>query len=63
MSLPASAGVVGKRLFREAREWLTSREEIEIFSCVTICYAVVIDPDFLRKGLLAWPPEKRGQET
>src|SRR5262245_28844012 len=49
----------GKRLFREAQEWLTSREETEIFSCVAICHAVGIDPDYLRKGLLAWPPEKR----
>lgn len=50
----------GKRLFREAHEWLTSREETEIFSCVAICHAVGIDPDYLRKGLLAWPSEKRG---
>lgn len=49
----------GKRLFREAQEWLTSQEETEIFSCVAICHAVGIDPDYLRKGLLAWSPEKR----
>src|SRR5262245_5978371 len=49
-----------KRLYREAHEWLSSREETEIFSCVAICHAVGIDPDYLRKGLLAWPPEKRG---
>src|SRR5215470_6694558 len=49
----------GKRLFREAQEWLTSREETGIFSCVAICQAVGIDPDYLRKGLSAWPPGKR----
>jgi len=49
----------GQRLFREAQEWLTSREETGIFSCVAICQAVGIDPDYLRKGLSAWPPGKR----
>ena len=49
----------GKRIFREAQEWLTSREETGIFSCVAICQAVGIDPDYLRKGLSAWPPGKR----
>ncbi|MGE0684108.1 MAG: hypothetical protein AB7P69_24775, partial [Candidatus Binatia bacterium] len=49
----------GKRLFREAQEWLLSREETEIFSCIAICHAVGIDPDYLRKGLLARPTEKR----
>jgi len=49
----------GQRLFREAHEWLTAREETEIFSCVAICHAVGIDPDYLRKGLSAWSPGKR----
>ncbi len=47
-----------KRIFREAQEWLSSREGRGIFSCVAICQAVGIDPDYLRKGLSAWPPGK-----
>jgi len=50
----------GKRIFHEAHEWLTSREETGIFSCVAICQAVGIDPDYLRQGLSAWPSGKRG---
>jgi hypothetical protein len=49
----------GKRIFREAQEWLTSQEETGIFSYVAICQAVGIDPDYLRQGLSAWPLGKR----
>ena len=42
-----------KRLFREAHEWLTSREETELFSCVVICHVVGIDPGYFHKGLVA----------
>lgn len=49
-----------KRLFREAHEWLTSREETEIFSCVVICHVVGIDPGYFHKRLVAWPLGKRG---
>jgi hypothetical protein len=48
----------GERLFREAQEWLTSREETEVFSFAVICHALGIDPDYIRKGLSAWPPGK-----
>jgi hypothetical protein len=50
----------GKRLFREAYEWLASQEETGIFSLVAICHALEIDPDYIRKGLSAWPPGKGG---
>jgi hypothetical protein len=49
----------GKRLFREAQEWLTAREETGLFSCVAICHAVGIDPNYLRTGLSAWLPGNR----
>jgi hypothetical protein len=50
----------GKRLFREAYEWLTAREETGIFSCVAICHALGIDPDYIRSGLSVWSLRKRG---
>lgn len=53
----------GKRIFREAQEWLTSQEETGIFSCVVICHALDIDPDYISKGLSAWLPGKSGGET
>ena len=54
-----ATGRRGTRLFREAHEWLTSREETGIFSCVAICHALDIDPDYISKGLSAWLPGKR----
>jgi len=44
-------GIRGKRLFREAQEWLISREETGVFSFVVICQALGIDPDYIRKRL------------
>jgi len=58
-----ATGKRGKRLFREAYEWLASQEETGIFSCVAICHAVEIDLDYIRKGLSAWLPGKSGGET
>jgi len=48
-------GVRGKRLFREAQEWLISREEIRAFSFIVICQALGIDPDYLSNKMSAWP--------
>jgi hypothetical protein len=53
-----ASGRRGKRLFREAREWLTSQEETWMFSFVGICHALGIDPDYVRKGLFRRSPEK-----
>ena len=47
-------GVRGKRLFREAQEWLISREEIGAFSFIVICQALGIDPDYLRNKMSTW---------
>jgi hypothetical protein len=58
-----ATGRRGKRIFREAYEWLTSREETGIFSFVVICHALDIDPDYISKGLSAWLPGKSGGET
>jgi len=58
-----ASGRRGKRIFREAHEWLTSREETGIFSFVVICHALDVDPDYISKGLSAWLPGKSGGET
>jgi hypothetical protein len=53
-----ASGRRGKPLFREAQEWLASQEENGIFSFVGICYALGIDSDYVRKGLLRRSPKK-----
>jgi hypothetical protein len=52
------SGRRGKPLFREAQEWLASQEETGIFSFVDIGYALGIDSDYVRKGLLRRSPKK-----
>lgn len=52
-----ASGRRGKRLFREAREWLISQEETGIFSFVGICHVSGMDPDYIRKGLFRQSPE------
>jgi len=58
-----ATGRRGKRIFREAYEWLTSREETVIFSFVVICHAVGIDPDYIRTGLFRQSPEKEWRKS
>src|SRR5262245_40022119 len=50
----------GKRLFREAQEWLTAREETGSFSCVAICQAVGNGSAYHCQVLSAWSPGKIG---
>jgi hypothetical protein len=53
----------GKRLFREAQEWLTSQEETGMFSFVGVCHALGMDPDYIRRGLFRQPPEKAWRKS
>ncbi len=47
----SARGVRGKRLFREAQEWLISQEETGAFSFVVVCRALGFDPDYIRENL------------
>jgi len=38
-------------LFTEAEEWIFGKEENRLFSFTSVCEALQIDPDYLRKGL------------
>jgi len=58
-----ATGRRGKRIFREAYEWLTSREETGIFSFVVICHALGIDLDYIRTGLFRQSPEKEWRKS
>lgn len=38
-------------LFTEAEKWIYNKEDHRIFSFESVCEALQIDPDYLRKGL------------
>ncbi len=44
----------GRRLFREAEEWVTSLDASWPFAFENICSALQIDAGYLRRGLAAW---------
>jgi hypothetical protein len=47
----------GRELFEEAKAWVTARFDHSLFSFVTVCEMLEIDPDYLRAGLLRWREE------
>ncbi len=58
-----ATGIRRKRLFREAREWFISGEEIGTFSFAIICQALGIDPDYVREKLSMWPLGRGEEES
>ncbi|MGE0826253.1 MAG: hypothetical protein AB7G75_19595 [Candidatus Binatia bacterium] len=44
----------GKRLFCEAEEWIKQEDTSWLCSFVNICYALGLDPEYLRRGLRRW---------
>lgn len=43
-----------KALYREAREWILSRDGTALYSFESICETLKIDANYLRLGLLQW---------
>jgi hypothetical protein len=52
-----ATGRRGRRLFREAEEWLFQEDPTWLCSFVNICHVLGIDPDYLRTGLRRWREE------
>lgn len=44
----------GQRIFREAEDWIRTEGSAWPFAFENICYALEIEPEFLRGGLEAW---------
>jgi len=44
----------GKRLFREAEEWILQEDPTWVCSFVSICHVLGMDPNYLRAGLRRW---------
>ena len=44
----------GKRLFREAEEWIMQDDPTWLCSFISICHVLGLDPGYLRLGLRRW---------
>lgn len=43
-----------RRLFEETEEWIFSDDPDWVFSFVSVCSVLGLDPDYLRKGMSRW---------
>jgi predicted Ser/Thr protein kinase len=43
-----------RKQFQDAQEWILGKDEDWLFSFDAICEALDLDPDYLRRGLMAW---------
>jgi hypothetical protein len=41
-------------LYREAEQWLGSRDSYALFSFILVCETLGIEPEYLRSGVLQW---------
>ena len=48
----------GKKLFREAEEWILEKDSDWFFSFENICEVLALDPNYLRLGLMRWKEAK-----
>lgn len=44
----------GRTLHTEAAEWIASTNRDDIFAFESICEALDINPDYLRRGIVSW---------
>jgi hypothetical protein len=44
----------GKRLFREAEDWIWRDDPTWLCSFVSICHVLGVEPEYVRRGLRKW---------
>jgi hypothetical protein len=54
MKNATATGRRGKRLFREAEEWIMQDDPAWLCSFVSICHILGLEPDYVRRGLKRW---------
>lgn len=54
MKYATAPGRRGKRLFREAQEWIMADDPTWLCSFLNICHVLGIDPGYVRSGLQRW---------
>lgn len=55
--------VKGKALFSEAEEWIQESREDSIFAFDSVCEALGLNPEYLRRGLAQWKKNALSQRT
>jgi len=53
-----ATGKEGKKLFKEAEDWILDTESDAVFSFEYICECLQINPCYLRRGFMRWKQEK-----
>jgi len=53
-----ATGRRGRRLFREAEDWIMRDDPTWLCSFMNICHVLGFDPDYLRQGLRQWREEQ-----
>ena len=48
----------GKKLFREAQEWILETGDDWVFSFENICEALGLNPAYVRQGVMRWKEKK-----
>jgi len=49
-----------RRIFDEAEQWIYHGESRKLYSFEHVCEVLQLDPSYLRKGLMRWKDEVRG---
>jgi hypothetical protein len=47
-----------KKLFRETEDWIVTQDDDWIFSFVSVCENLRLNPEYVRQGLLRWKEKK-----
>ena len=53
----------GKKLFNEAQDWIMEQDDDWMFSFVSICEILRLNPEYVRQGLLQWKEKKLARPT
>ena len=50
-----------KKLFNEAEDWIMEQDDDWMFSFVSVCEILRLNPEYVRQGLLRWKEKKLGE--
>jgi hypothetical protein len=52
-----------KKLFNETEDWIMAQDDDWIFSFVSVCEILRLNPEYVRQGLLRWKEKKLARPT
>ena len=54
---------IGRKLFKEAEEWLLEKNADHFLSFESICETLELHPDYIREGLMSWKERRRKEHS